>query len=470
MEPTITKLCIFNPEHDLCLGNGRAHYMPPQSAVDFAQRDAYLMSVLYPDAVCTSAYDLPPLNSQFSTLNSIVPWGWDVVVRQRLLTAGYPAELLPDDAWIEQLRQLQHRSTLLPLQPETRLAHSVEEVEQLLLTMPRAVLKAPWSGSGRGIRWIDGCLSEHDKQWIQRVASQQRGVIVEPRRDIALEFALEYEVRHRSGKPALYFRGLSLFESHNGVYRGNRLLDDDAIQQQVGSLTDALPATRSRIERWLRKTIAPHYCGPLGIDLYVDRQGELHVSEINLRHTMGMVAHALLQQYPDWQGALVSPMALHRVVLSLGSNMGNRALLLRRAIHALSQRVGPLVQQSSVVETEPWGFETRRTFLNQVVVIDTVMTPETVLRTIFDIEQQLGRRRDYDPLHPPATHAYQSRPIDIDIIFYDDVVTDSELLQLPHPRMHLRRFVLEPLCELMPERVHPMLKKTMRELLETGAQ
>ena len=441
--------------------------MPPQSAADFAQRDAHLMAMLYPDAVCHSAYDKDFHSSALDPqLEKVIPWGWDAVVRQRLLTAGCRVGLLPDDVWLERLRQLQHRSTLLPLQPETRWAHSVEEVEQLLRTLPSAVLKAPWSGSGRGIRWVERSLSEHDKQWIHRVASQQRGVIVEPRRYIALEFALEYEVRLRSGKPTLYFRGLSLFESQRGVYRGNRLLDDDAIRQQVEQLTDTLPATRRRVERWLHRTVVPHYCGPLGIDLYVDRQGRLHVSEMNLRHTMGMVAHALLQRYPGWRGDLFSPMALHRVVLSLGSNMGNRALLLRQAIRALSERVGPLAVQSSVVETEPWGFETRRKFLNQVVVVDTIMTAEAVLHTIFDIEQQLGRRRDYDPLHPPATHEYQPRPIDIDIIFYDDAIVDSELLQIPHPRMHLRRFVLEPLCELMPEFVHPVLKKTMKELLE----
>ena len=469
-------LCIFNPEHDLCLGNGRAHYMPPQSAVELGQKHAGIMSVLYPDATCFSVHDLstegrhptaePTLNAQLSTPNSIIPWGWNVVLRQQLLDAGVDIRLLPSPERLERLRQLQHRATLLPLQPDTHWAKGVDEVERLLNELPRAVLKAPWSGSGRGLRWVDSALTDLDKQWVQRMAKHQGGVIVEPWRDIELECALEYEVRPRGGKPTLLFRGLSLFESRHGVYRGNWLWDDDIIQRLIEARTNHFSKTRSAVERWLRRTIVPYYAGPIGIDLHVDSQGALYVGEMNLRHTMGMVAHALQQQHPSWEGTLVSPLAMHRVVLSLGSNMGNRALLLRRAIQSLSKRVGPVVSQSSVVETEPWGFDAHRNFLNQVAVVDTVMSAEEVLDELLDIEWQLGRRRDYDPMHPPKEHAYRSRPIDIDILFYDDVIVESERLQLPHPRMHLRRFVLEPLCELMPEFEHPTLHKTMKELLE----
>ena len=480
------KVAIFNPEHDLCLGNGRAHYMPPQSAVALAQQNAGLMSVLYPDATYSSAYELstegrhttaePTLNSQLSTegrrpsveltLNSIIPWGWNVVLRQQLLDAGVDSRLLPSQEWLERLRRLQHRTTLLPLQPETHWAKSLDEAEGLLNALPRAVLKAPWSGSGRGLRWVEGTLTDLDKQWVQRTTSHQGGVIVEPMRDIELECALEYKVRSRGGKPVLHFRGLSLFESRHGVYRGNWLWDDDTIQRLIEARTNQFSKTRSAVERWLRSTIVPYSSGPIGIDLYVDSQGRLHVGEMNLRHTMGMVAHALLQQHPSWEGMLVSPLAMHRVALSLGSNMGNRALLLRQAIHALSKRVGPVVRQSSVIETAPWGFDACRNFLNQAVVVDTVLSAEAVLDEILDIERRLGRRRDYDPLHPPKEHTYQSRPIDIDIILYDDDIVDSERLQLPHPRMHLRRFVLEPLCELMPDKMHPVLGKTMKELLD----
>ena len=91
------KLCIFNPEHDLCLAKGRAHYVPPRSAVDFACRDAGIMQVLYPDAQCCSVYDLSNFNFQFSIFNSVTAWGWDPVVKHELLKRGIPSELLPSD-------------------------------------------------------------------------------------------------------------------------------------------------------------------------------------------------------------------------------------------------------------------------------------------------------------------------------------------------------------------------------------
>ncbi len=119
------QLCIFNPEHDLCLAKGRAHYVPPRSAVDFARRDANIMSVLYPNAVCTSVYDF-----QFSFLNfqldEVIAWGWDAVVKHELQKRGIDESLLPSDEEINTIRELQHRSTVLPLQED---CHDVRSIE-----------------------------------------------------------------------------------------------------------------------------------------------------------------------------------------------------------------------------------------------------------------------------------------------------------------------------------------------------
>lgn len=468
MRPT---LYIFNPEHDLCMAHGGIHYMAPESALRMAYEHRDVMRYLYGDnAVVVTAAELaasltcPPFaGGEFS----VVPWGWNATLRRQLLTAGCPASVLPAEEALAQQRRLQHRATLLPLQHETRWLHRAEEVEVLLQSLPQLVLKAPWSGSGRGIRWVDGCLTDQDRTWMARVSRRQDGFIVEPRREVVLELALEYESRRRGAGTALCFRGYSLFESRHGVYSGNWMLDDDTIEQRVSAHTDTLAATRRRVEHWLHRTVVPYYQGPIGVDLYVDSHGMLHVGEMNLRHTMGMVAHALSSHFPCGLGRCMSPLSLHRMVLSLGSNMGRRDVLLRRAVRELSARVGVVVAQSSVLETAPWGFDAPRGFLNQVVVVDTLLTPEEVLIQTLEIEQRMGRRRDYDPLHPPATHDYQSRPIDIDIIFFDDAVIETPLLQIPHPRMHLRRFVLEPLCELMPERQHPVLRRSIRDLLES---
>ena len=110
-------LCIFNPEHDLCLANGDRNFVPPASALDFASGNASLMGILYPDARCASvADDLQPLVAEGS-VDRIVAWGWDARLKQALLKQGVPQSLLPPDEQLERIRELQHRSTILPLQP-----------------------------------------------------------------------------------------------------------------------------------------------------------------------------------------------------------------------------------------------------------------------------------------------------------------------------------------------------------------
>lgn len=272
------KLCVFNPEHDLCLAKGRWNYVPPRSAVDFARRDASLMSVLYPDAVCTSVYSF-----QFSILNSeldeITAWGWDAVVKHELLKRGVPAALLPYDDEINTIRELQHRSTVLPLQEDCHEVHSIEDMESLLKKSEHWVMKAPWSGAGRGLRWVHGTLSAIDRDWLVKTVAAQRCVIAEPRREVVADLALEY----MDGA----FFGYSYFKTGSGVYKEN-------VPWKDGQIEAAFPVreARSRIEPWLAANVWPRYHGPLGVDLMVCADGTVYVSEINFRHTMGMIAHA----------------------------------------------------------------------------------------------------------------------------------------------------------------------------------
>ena len=141
--------------------------------------------------------------------------------------------------------------------------------------------------------------------------------------------------------------------------------------------------------------------------------------------------------------------------LSLGSNLGDRAANLQMAIAKL-KRLGEVMKVSSVYETEPLELREQPWFLNCVVQLDTGLTPHQVLAGIQTIEQELGRQRTI-PKGP--------RILDIDIVLFgDSVVSDSDL-HIPHPAMHLRRFVLEPLSEISPEAVHPLKGKTARELL-----
>ena len=277
------QVCIFNPEHDLCLAKGRAHYVPPRSAVEFARRDAGIMSVLYPDAMCCSVYDVEErLSSVDGPITEVTAWGWDAVVKHELLKRGIPEHLLPTDVEINIIRTLQHRSTVLPMQPDCHEVHSIEDMESLLKRREHWVMKAPWSGAGRGLHWVHGILTPIDRDWLVKTVATQRCVIAEPRRDVAADVALEY----MNGS----FFGYSYFKTGSGVYKENILWPDEQIES-----TFSLLPVRERVEQWLVANVWPRYRGPLGVDLMVDAQGQVFISEINFRHTMGMIAHEQLR-------------------------------------------------------------------------------------------------------------------------------------------------------------------------------
>lgn len=134
---------------------------------------------------------------------------------------------------------------------------------------------------------------------------------------------------------------------------------------------------------------------------------------------------------------------MHTVYLSLGSNLGDREATMRRAIGLLNERAGSIDRQSSFIETEPWGFESTNKFLNMCVRLLTTLSPEQLLMATKQIERELGRTQK------SVNGQYHDRPIDIDILMYDDVQIDSNDLTLPHPHMQEREFVMKPLREIL---------------------
>jgi 2-amino-4-hydroxy-6-hydroxymethyldihydropteridine diphosphokinase len=148
---------------------------------------------------------------------------------------------------------------------------------------------------------------------------------------------------------------------------------------------------------------------------------------------------------------------MNKVFLLIGGNMGDRLQNLHQAIALLSATCGPVIQQSAVYETAAWGKTDQAAFLNQALLLTTSLTPQELIATILSVEEQLGRRR---------MEKNGPRVIDIDIIFYNNVVMHEPHLTIPHPQLQNRRFVLVPLQEIAPAFVHPVLHKTITELLE----
>ena len=147
---------------------------------------------------------------------------------------------------------------------------------------------------------------------------------------------------------------------------------------------------------------------------------------------------------------------MNDVYLLLGGNIGDRFQCLQEATKAIEKTCGNIIQQSSLYETAAWGIEDQDPFLNQVLQLATTLEADDLLSRLLSIEETLGRKRDIK---------YGPRSIDIDILFYNNAIIELEGLKVPHPRMHLRRFVLEPLCELAPQKMHPLLHKTVARLL-----
>ena len=149
------------------------------------------------------------------------------------------------------------------------------------------------------------------------------------------------------------------------------------------------------------------------------------------------------------------------VYLGLGTNIGNRKENLTRAIEALSLALGHYTALSSFIETAPWGFDSDNAFLNCTVAFDTELSPFQLLDTTENIERELGRTSKSNG------GVYHDRVIDIDILLYGSETVSTERLTIPHPLMHMRDFVLEPLAQIAPHTIHPTTGKSIEQLKDT---
>ena len=144
------------------------------------------------------------------------------------------------------------------------------------------------------------------------------------------------------------------------------------------------------------------------------------------------------------------------VYFLIGSNSGDRVREIEKAIQQIRLEIGEINLVSSLYETEPWGFQSESFFLNQAICVQTMLGPKDLMEVILKIETEAGRIRKSD--------GYHSRIIDIDILFYSNEVIETAFIKIPHPLLHLRRFVLEPLKEIAPDYIHPVFNKPVHEI------
>ena len=280
---------IYNPEHDLCIANGDENFVPPRSAVEFAKENTDL-----------SRYLERPNKQR----RQIIPWGWNQVLKKRLINEGVDPATLPSEEELQFIRTHSRREFALDshsrlscgdpqvIGPDYRIAAtSVGEIETFITANGSAVLKSPLSGSGKGIRFVRERLSESDEGWCRRTLDKQGAVIVERRFEIIKECAMLFECHHEG----IDFIGYSLFESRNGAYSRNILASNEEIEDIIAGYVsrDTLAAVREELTSILADTLVGHYEGFLGVDQIICQAGSpalVPVSEINLRMTMGLIA------------------------------------------------------------------------------------------------------------------------------------------------------------------------------------
>ena len=283
------QIYIFNPEHDLCIANGDENFVPPRSAVGFAK-----------DNVDLSEYLRRPNKQR----RQIIPWGWNHVLKKRLINEGIDPAALPSEDELQFIRTHSRREFALDVHSRLRnwdpqiigpdyriVAASISEIESFLSANGSAVLKSPLSGSGKGIRFIRERLSESDEGWCRRTLDKQGSVIVERRFEIIKECAMLFECHHEG----IDFIGYSLFESRNGAYCKNILASNEAIEDIIAGYIphDTMTAILKDLTAILTDTLVGHYEGFLGVDQMICQSDSpifIPVSEINLRMTMGLIA------------------------------------------------------------------------------------------------------------------------------------------------------------------------------------
>lgn len=362
-------LYLFNPENDLAVANGAPYYMAPplarQIAIDLAilpswfatspaavwiaQNINWMESEKAQLGITTRQLSSTQLVDEVSCIEQVIPWGWSTEVAMRFAKLGIASSLLLDVDKLDKQRTLSHRSLTIAIlnsleqEKDVNIPHQLpnilytpQEVQHFVESQPHLLLKAPWSGSGKGLYWGRGVYDTTLERWSNGILKRQGEVIGEYHFDKVVDFAMEF---YSDGCKAA-FAGYSLFDTNvKGVYNGNTLASNEQIEAQLAMHVSrqSLQQLQYHMAHTLSRLVAPHYQGYLGVDMMLYRcplshRIEIHPCiEVNLRMNMGMVARLFYDRY-------VAPTSLGSYTIDFEKEEG---VLL--ASHHELQKSNPLV-------------------------------------------------------------------------------------------------------------------------------
>lgn len=294
-------LYVFNPENDMALADGHPGYTPPVQ-IQQMRRELWWLPQWWAEDEDIVWNGEERLNLSDDT--RILPWGWSPALCYQLKQAGVQESLLPSQKELEHLRQLSHRQTAVSLLQELRselpldghfagkssLCRSIEEAEETAIAYGEALLKSPWSSSGRGLMKTD---NPQWKAWASRILKAQGSIVVEQFLHKVTDFALEFWL---DGKGGVEYRGLSLFYTNErGAYLGNWVAPEE---QKLAWLAQYIPLQYLQEIRawWTARLSRFDYAGPVGIDMMLAQEGICPCIEVNWRWTMGLVSCLVAEQ------------------------------------------------------------------------------------------------------------------------------------------------------------------------------
>ena len=322
------KLLVFNPEHDLALAANLSNFTAPHAGRQLRADLGFIPAIWAAADDCVLVENVEDAERRFLRLTrrpfgrfiakeqickhkftAVDVWGWDMAIRSYLFRWGIDAAIMPTATQIDDIRQLSHRRYAMQLLDCLQMpgiigssceTNQIENIIDRLHSGEHLVVKAPWSSSGRGVRFMEDDVNIYDNGWLRNVIVKQGSVMVEPYYNKVKDFGMEFV---SDGNGSVSYIGLSLFQTSNGAYTGNILASEEEKENLISRYIpiDLLKTVQQKICAKMGSWLKDQYTGVFGIDMMVVRRDDgdgflLHPCvEINLRRTMGHVAISLTE-------------------------------------------------------------------------------------------------------------------------------------------------------------------------------